>query len=236
MIPRGGYVVFTSHDTAFRALYGGDRFVGGQFPGGLSSSGEQVQLLHGSTVVDEVTYGSVAPWPTTPNGTGPSLELLDPALDNAAPASWAASTNSGTPGLRNSVSGGGPPRAVRSTRGHLALPRHRWRPRHGVARGGLRRLLVGIGRRRPRVPQRQHHDDDPGHLGADDLLLPLDLPGHQRLEHHRRHAADDPRRLGGRVRQRRRGRSAQPADGQRSVSRPSRSRRSTVRPRRRRSR
>lgn len=109
VIPRGGYVVFTSHDTAFRALYGGDRFVGGQFPGGLSSSGEQVQLLHGSTVVDEVTYGSVAPWPTTPNGTGPSLELLDPALDNAAPASWAASTNSGTPGLRNSVSGGGPP-------------------------------------------------------------------------------------------------------------------------------
>ena len=108
VIPKGGYVSFVSHDAAFRALYGAGRFVGGQFPGGLSSSGEQIQLLNGSTIVDEVTYGSTAPWPTTPNGTGPSLELKDPALDNSVPANWAASTNTGTPSARNSVLGGGP--------------------------------------------------------------------------------------------------------------------------------
>lgn len=107
VIPKGGYVVFVSHDTAFRALYGPNHFVGGQFPGGLSSSGEQIQLLRGSTVVDEVTYGSTAPWPTSPNGTGPSLELKSPTLDNADPANWAASTNTGTPNTVNSVSGGG---------------------------------------------------------------------------------------------------------------------------------
>ena len=54
VITKGGYVVFVSHDSDFRAAYGNNLFVGGQFPGGLSSSGEQIQLLRGPTVVDEV--------------------------------------------------------------------------------------------------------------------------------------------------------------------------------------
>ena len=109
VIPKGGYVVFVSVDSAFRGLYGPDHFVGGQFPGGLSSSGEQIQLLRGATVVDQVTYSSLAPWPTTPNGTGPSLELKNPTLDNADPANWAASTNTGTPNTQNTAFGGGGP-------------------------------------------------------------------------------------------------------------------------------
>ena len=152
MIPKGGYVVFVSHDTAFRALYGANHFVGGQFPGGLSCSGEQIQLLRGSTVVDEVTYGSAAPWPTTPNGTGPSLELKNPTLDNADPANWAASTNTGTPNALNSVRRVAAVavrcRANRARlRRHLALPGHRRRPGHGLAGGGLRRLGVALGSR-----------------------------------------------------------------------------------------
>lgn len=107
VVPKSGYVVFVGDDVAFRAEYGPNHFVGGQFPGGLSSSGEQIQLLNGSGVVDEVTYGPLAPWPTAPNGSGPSLELTNPTLDNSSPTSWAASTNSGTPGALNSVAGGG---------------------------------------------------------------------------------------------------------------------------------
>ncbi len=109
VIPKGGYVVFTSHDAALRVAYPGNHFVGGQFPGGLGGSGELVQLLDGARIVDEVNYDDLAPWPTTPDGTGPSLELKNPTLDNGDPANWAASTNTGTPNAANTAftSGGG---------------------------------------------------------------------------------------------------------------------------------
>jgi hypothetical protein len=51
-----------------------------------------------------VRYDDVAPWPTEPDGDGPSLELLDPSLDNALATSWAASiAPHGTPGEANSL-------------------------------------------------------------------------------------------------------------------------------------
>jgi hypothetical protein len=56
-------------------------------------------------VIDAVTYSDGDPWPTTTDGTGPSLELMDPLADNNDPANWAASTASSgsTPGAVNSV-------------------------------------------------------------------------------------------------------------------------------------
>ena len=41
------------------------------------------------------TYGTAAPWPTAPNGGGPTLALLEPQLDNSVPANWAASRETG---------------------------------------------------------------------------------------------------------------------------------------------
>ncbi len=107
VIPKGGYVVFVSHDAAFRAAYPGNHFVGGQFPGGLSGSGELIQLFDGARLVDEVNYDDADPWPTAPDGTGPSLELKNPTLDNSLATSWAASTNAGTPNAQNTAFGGG---------------------------------------------------------------------------------------------------------------------------------
>ena len=54
----------------------------------------------GSNVtIDTVTFDDGSPWPTTPDGTGPSLELVDTASDNSLAASWTASDNDGgTPG------------------------------------------------------------------------------------------------------------------------------------------
>ena len=54
----------------------------------------------GSNVtIDTVTFDDGSPWPTTPDGNGPSLELVDTASDNSLAASWAASDNNGgTPG------------------------------------------------------------------------------------------------------------------------------------------
>ncbi|MDG1260605.1 MAG: lamin tail domain-containing protein [Flavobacteriales bacterium] len=72
--------------------------------GGVNNSGELVQLSDSfANVIDEVTYGTGGAWPSAANGTCPSLELIDPALDNADPANWQASyVPNGTPGAMNS--------------------------------------------------------------------------------------------------------------------------------------
>jgi hypothetical protein len=62
----------------------------------LSNSGERIVLLGpaGETLAD-VTYTDDPPWPTTPDGTGPSLEIIDPTGDESAPTNWRASLASG---------------------------------------------------------------------------------------------------------------------------------------------
>jgi hypothetical protein len=73
----------------------------------LGDGGDQARLFNASHVgIDCVTYDDTPPWPTEPDGDGPSLELYHPNLDNTLASSWAASTNAppeGTPGAQNSV-------------------------------------------------------------------------------------------------------------------------------------
>lgn len=57
-----------------------------------------------SNVVDTVTYGAVAPWPT---GTTASIELVDPAAGNDVGTAWQSSLLVGTPGWVNSVAADG---------------------------------------------------------------------------------------------------------------------------------
>ena len=66
----------------------------------LSDTGQTVSLLDlNSNVIDCVTYSNVSPWPTEPDGNGPSLELINVYEDNALPESWAPSDyDGGTPG------------------------------------------------------------------------------------------------------------------------------------------
>lgn len=76
----------------------------GTYTGKLSNGGELVELLDAADiVVDSVEYDDKTPWPTSPDGNGPSLELIDPASDNNIASSWAASNPSPTPGAENSV-------------------------------------------------------------------------------------------------------------------------------------
>ena len=80
-----------------------DDFVG-DFVFGLKSEGDQVRLFDSSgSPIDRVEYDNISPWPTEPDGTGPTLELIHPSLDNSLGANWAASNGSGTPGEKNSV-------------------------------------------------------------------------------------------------------------------------------------
>ncbi|MDI6851378.1 MAG: lamin tail domain-containing protein [bacterium] len=71
----------------------------------LSNSGEWVKLVDNSdSTVDIVSYDDASPWPTEPDGGGPSLELISPYYDNTLAESWAASEAPyGTPGAVNSV-------------------------------------------------------------------------------------------------------------------------------------
>ena len=105
VVPANGYFVVakdagqfqTTHGFAPDAVYGGN----------LSNGGETVTLVDAAlNVVDTVTYADVAPWPSTPDGTGPTLELRDLTLDNSLPDSWGPSlTAAGTPGAKNSIDG-----------------------------------------------------------------------------------------------------------------------------------
>ena len=86
----------TGHTAAFE-WYGLDT--------GLSNGGETVLLLNPSfAIVDSVAYDDDPPWTTAPDGNNPSLELVNPTLDNNLGTSWNASIpTNGTPGAQNSV-------------------------------------------------------------------------------------------------------------------------------------
>ena len=63
-----------------------------QFSGSLSVEGDDLRLLDGGGAeVDRVDYKAGFPWPSAARGTGASMELIHPALDNDLGASWRSS-------------------------------------------------------------------------------------------------------------------------------------------------
>jgi len=78
--------------------------------GNLSNGGETLELRNSvGNIADVVPYDDLSPWPEEPDGTGPSLELIDPVLDNALPANWKPSNeDGGTPGQANTTVISGP--------------------------------------------------------------------------------------------------------------------------------
>ncbi len=95
----GQQVVIVSDFPVFRDQ-NGPTFVAGELGAGLADRGGEIILVDRDGVeVDRVEYGVSAPWPAGTNGTGFTLELTNPALDNALPASWrTSSTFGGSPG------------------------------------------------------------------------------------------------------------------------------------------
>ena len=78
----------------------------GPFGFGLSNSADSVRLLDASgALVDALSYTDHSPWTFAADGTGRSLELIDPTSDNAEASSWGASrAPGGTPAELNSLS------------------------------------------------------------------------------------------------------------------------------------
>ncbi|MAE09284.1 MAG: hypothetical protein CL661_11060 [Bacteroidetes bacterium] len=69
----------------------------------LNNGGDAVRIWNNNgLLVDIVTYDDSSPWPTEPDGNGPTLSLIQPDLDNALAESWRPSQQDlGTPGAIN---------------------------------------------------------------------------------------------------------------------------------------
>jgi hypothetical protein len=99
-IPALGYVLL-SPTAATYASSGATIYV---YTGTLNNAGDMLELRNASGVlVDRAQYYPVNPWPINPNGNGPTLQLINPSMDNETAASWCGQgANNGTPGQQNS--------------------------------------------------------------------------------------------------------------------------------------
>jgi hypothetical protein len=96
----GANVLVLKRKAAFQARYGHayDALMTGEFGGNLSNSGEQLRLLAADgTAIRDFVFDDDNPWPTAPDGNGPSLILRNPSA-NPAPGVAANWTTSAMPG------------------------------------------------------------------------------------------------------------------------------------------
>ncbi|MDE0819852.1 MAG: lamin tail domain-containing protein, partial [Opitutales bacterium] len=118
-LPAGAYFVLAEDATAFESQYG--QKPDGIYTGSLSNNGERLVLRDAAGGrMDEVFYNVGFPWPTTPSGEGPSMQLLNPQIDNDLGGSWRPATP--TPGARNSIYSEAPPPRVRQVRHNPEQP------------------------------------------------------------------------------------------------------------------
>jgi hypothetical protein len=97
-----GYLAICENQYAFDEVFPEVKNRIGNLGFGLSNAGEVVRLYApDSSLVDSVRYDDNSPWPESPDGTGPTLELISPKMDNDLPKSWAVSYENGTPGMQN---------------------------------------------------------------------------------------------------------------------------------------
>ena len=102
----GQYLVLARSLPTYLAAYPGAPAPFGQFDGALQNDGETLTLTQpGATpaqdvIIDQIRYENTAPWSTNANGTGSSLQLIDPLQDNSRVGNWASSYIPGsfTPG------------------------------------------------------------------------------------------------------------------------------------------
>ncbi len=123
MIPTGGFGLLVqspadgdpmTEAAAFRAAHDVDPAVpiwmySASIHGSLSNDGEKIFLEMSAEdlppdaylVIDSVNYNDRPPWPSQPDGAGPSLSRLDAAGYGNDVLNWGVSTGNGTPGRGN---------------------------------------------------------------------------------------------------------------------------------------
>ncbi len=109
----GEHLVLTSDEATFRNVYGPLARLGIPWSGGnLSNGGETIMLRDPlGNSVHHFAYGdSLTPnWPTTPDGEGPALEVINVNGDYNLPSNWRAATAAAVPGLSQDTDGDGMP-------------------------------------------------------------------------------------------------------------------------------
>ena len=112
----GGRALVVRSIAGFTERYGNSfaSLIAGEFANdtGLSGNGEQVVLTGAEGIIADVTYDNNPPWPTTPDGDGPSLVYLSNSNDPANPANWRPSVEPlGNPGSGDAILFAGDPAA-----------------------------------------------------------------------------------------------------------------------------
>lgn len=96
VLPAGATIAAGDYYTVQNATAGAFPFVpdfdgSGKFSFGNTT--DQVKLYHKyGQIIDSVKYMDSSPWPTAPDGTGPSLTFCDPSQDNSVATYWTAAT------------------------------------------------------------------------------------------------------------------------------------------------
>lgn len=125
----GGYLVVAQNPAAVVRKFGVSSLaVFGPFTGKLNNEGDQVVLRDATGLKrDEVSYGLGFPWPTVGDpitagkaGTGGSIQLVNPGLDNDLGGSWRSAYP--TPCRRNSVFADNIPPQIRQVQHEPEMP------------------------------------------------------------------------------------------------------------------
>ena len=102
----GEYVVLARNPAAFTERYGYVPNLVGPYTGGLSNGGEHLLLVdQQNALIHDFTYGDsdLAGWPNRADGTGATLEIINPFGDYNDPDNWRSSSEYlGTPGRQGS--------------------------------------------------------------------------------------------------------------------------------------
>lgn len=99
----GEFLIIAQDPMKFRSYYGVAKNVIGGFEFGLGGDDEIRIYNESNQIVDEVRYRNNLPWDEFADGTGYSLELIHPDLDNSLPESWRASYNYGGSSLAHNT-------------------------------------------------------------------------------------------------------------------------------------
>lgn len=92
--------VLASDSAGFNNKYGFS--ANGVFKGNLNNDGEMITIISPNCdTIDQVNFGSIAPWPVLDDTIENSIALLNTELDNALAANWKTSPINFTPGLDN---------------------------------------------------------------------------------------------------------------------------------------
>ncbi len=104
ILDAGAYLVIVRDLDDFKLVFPNVTNVVDSIDFNFSNAGELIRLYNSSEeLIDQVEYDDESPWPTEPDGDGPTLELRDPDLNNDLASSWSTSSGNGTPGSLNSV-------------------------------------------------------------------------------------------------------------------------------------